>query len=175
MFTPALEYELAAPPWVRVRYARGIRREGEWEYFDPVPPAPGTVLLTRFAFGRATLSAGHRALIARVAATVVAGMPGIPPLHCAFIEVEGHEDEVGDPALFGRLGRARADAVVKVLAPRLEALIRRLPAAQQRPVNILVSSAGPRRPIRSNLTAEGRALNRRVEIRSKVAPCGLIV
>lgn len=174
MVTHALEYELAAPPWVRVRYARGIRREGEWEYFDPVPPAPGTVLLTHFAFGRATLSAGHRALMARVAAAVVARMPAISGLHCVFIEVEGHEDEVGDPALFGRLGLARAAAVVKVLVPRLEALIRRLPAAQRRRVNLLVSSVGPRRPIRSNLTAEGRALNRRVEIRSKVALCGPI-
>src|SRR5947207_1606381 len=47
-------------PRIRIRYARVGQGELEFEAFDPSPPAPNTVLLTRFAFGSARLSALHR-------------------------------------------------------------------------------------------------------------------
>jgi outer membrane protein OmpA-like peptidoglycan-associated protein len=172
---PAEAARVRSPhPRIRIRYTRAHQRELELEAFDPSPPAPGTVLLTRFAFGSARLSALHRRIINQVAQQVIVAMRGLPALHCLFIEIEGHEDEVGDPVRFGRLGEARASAVTRALADRLAALIRRLPAAQQRDVQISVSSAGPTRPIRSNVTPDGRALNRRVEIRGRLGPCGTI-
>jgi outer membrane protein OmpA-like peptidoglycan-associated protein len=101
-------------------------------------------------------------------------MAGISNLHCVFIEVEGHEDEVGDPARFGALGLARAATVTQFLVAALELRIKSLPSASQREVRISISTADPARPIRSNVTADGRALNRRVEIRTTVGPCGVI-
>ena len=174
------EEELASAPVIRVRYVRG--RYGEFESepgmeaFDPSPPPPGTTLLTNFPFGQATISAQHRSLISREAASAVGRMPSAPPFgYCIFIDVEGHEDEVGDPAQFRRVGAARAVAVARILTERLKQLILRLPSSSRREVRITVSTAGPARPIRSNSTAEGRALNRRVELRTRVAPCGTIV
>lgn len=159
---------------IRVRHMEAPSPELEAEPFDPSPPPRGTTLLTHFAFGSAALSGSHLATIGRIATSVAAEIPGIPPLFCSFVSVEGHEDEVGDPAHFGALGRARADAVMRALVARLRPLIARIPAANRRDVNILISSAGPTRPIRSNVTPEGRALNRRVEMRRNVAPCGRI-
>jgi outer membrane protein OmpA-like peptidoglycan-associated protein len=147
---------------------------GEEDAFDPRPPPPGTTLLTHFAFGGSALSAAHRAALARVADAIVRQMPSSRSFNfCFFVDAEGHEDEVGDPARFGRLGTARALAAANHLAGLLRTRIARLPAASRREVRINVTSAGPARPIRSNVTAAGRAMNRRVEIRSRGGPCGL--
>src|SRR6266853_5156038 len=88
-----LEQELAGGPVIRFRYVRGpygeFESESGWEGFDPRPPAPGTTLLTHFPFAGATVSARHRALIARVAATVVGRMTGpqtFPPT-CISVQV----------------------------------------------------------------------------------------
>jgi outer membrane protein OmpA-like peptidoglycan-associated protein len=145
--------------------------ELEFEAFDPSPSPPNTIFLTRFGFGSARLSARHRRIINQIAQQAFAAMPGLPALHCLFVEIEGHEDEVGDPARFGQLGVARANAAARALVDRLSALMWRLPASQQRNVQITISSAGPTRPIRSNVTADGRALNRRVEIRGRRGLC----
>jgi outer membrane protein OmpA-like peptidoglycan-associated protein len=147
-------------------------RELEGEAFDPSPPPRGTVLLTRFGFGSSTISAQHRNSINGVALAIVAMRP--PPLHCIFVDVEGHEDEVGDPARFRETGAQRAAAVVRALEARLRALTGRIPAGVTLDVRITPSTAGPVRPIRSNVTADGRAQNRRVEIRTRIAPCGII-
>jgi outer membrane protein OmpA-like peptidoglycan-associated protein len=149
----------------------GLYNEHEPEAFDPRPPAPGTIVLPRFAFASASLTAPRRAAIARLAADILRRMPGVHAAHCFLIEVEGHEDEVGDPARFRQMGLARALAVARRLQAVLEAGIRKLPAMSQRHVHISVRTAGPTRPIRSNVTAEGRAVNRRVEIRSRVDLC----
>ncbi|MGZ4828855.1 MAG: OmpA family protein [Candidatus Angelobacter sp.] len=166
-----LEYEQAAPPLVRIHYVRGAQGEFEVEQFDPAPPRRGTVLLTGFAFGSAAISAAHRTIMARIVAAVMARLPSLASVHCVFIDVEGHEDEVGDPRNYGAVGGARAQAVALALGQRLQQLIGALPAANRRNVIITVSSAGPTRPIRSNVTAEGRALNRRVEVRLRFEIC----
>jgi len=147
---------------------------GEDDAFDPVPPAPGTTLLTHFSFGGSSLTAAHRSALARVADAIVRQMPASRSFNfCFIVDAEGHEDEVGDPARFGRLGTARALATANHLAGLLRTRITRLPAASRREVRINVTSAGPTRPIRSNVTAAGRAMNRRVEIRFRGGPCGL--
>jgi len=142
--------------------------------FDPTPPRPGTTLLTHFPFGGSGLSASHRAALARVADNIVRQMPSSRSFNfCFFVDAEGHEDEVGDPARFGRLGTARGLAAANHLAGLLNTRISRLPAANRREVRINVTTAGPTRPIRSNVTSAGRAMNRRVEIRFRGGPCGL--
>jgi outer membrane protein OmpA-like peptidoglycan-associated protein len=157
---------------IRVGAVRRRLREMEGEAFDPSPPPRGTVLLTRFGFASDQLSAQHRATINRVAAGIIALRP--PALHCVFVDVEGHEDEVGDPARFGVFGARRAAAAIRALEARLRALAGRIPAGVTLDVRITPSSTGPARPIRSNVTPDGRAQNRRVEIRTRVAPCGVI-
>jgi outer membrane protein OmpA-like peptidoglycan-associated protein len=102
-------------------------------------------------------------------------MPDAPNiLYCINVDVEGHEDEVGDPGHFGAVGLARALKIAQLLQKVLEPQIASLPAANRRNVNVNVSTAGPVRPIRSNVTEAGRAVNRRVEIRIHVDPCGPI-
>jgi outer membrane protein OmpA-like peptidoglycan-associated protein len=153
-------------------YDEDLLVEEEIDEFDASPPPPGTTLLTRFAFGRADLSAAHRVALTRIAAEIIARMPTTQSFfHCFFVDVEGHEDEVGDPARFGRLGQDRGLAAAQHLAGLLTPRVARLPAASRRSVDINVTTAGPTRPIRSNVTAGGRALNRRVEIRWKVDSC----
>lgn len=166
-----LELELQWQPRIRVRYVRGAA-ESEIERFDPAPPRRGTILLTRFAFGSAAPIAEHRTVAGRIASAVVAKMVGLPSFTgCVFLDIEGHEDEVGDPARFGVLGSQRAIAILNLIRARLPVAGARLPAASRRKVIVTISSAGPVRPIRSNATEEGRALNRRVEVRIRSGDC----
>jgi len=70
------------------------------------------------------------------------------------IEIVGHTDSTGSPALNERLSWGRARAVVTYLIGR--------GIASER---LRVRGAGAAEPIASNATPEGRAQNRRVEIR----------
>jgi outer membrane protein OmpA-like peptidoglycan-associated protein len=149
--------------------------EYEAEMFDPAPPPAGAVLLTRFAFASSALTATHRRIIAGIAAGMlarIAAQPDWPPL-CPVVEISGHEDEPGDPANYGVTGLRRAAAVARALGPRLDEGMKRPPVSAKLPqgIEIQVSSEGPERPIRSNLTADGRAMNRRVEILVHLNPC----
>jgi outer membrane protein OmpA-like peptidoglycan-associated protein len=172
-----LEYErsgmVPGPLRIRIVYSRPGSREFEYEdeyedeadLFDPVPTPPGARLLTRFAFGSATLTAEHRRIIARLAVDLLRSWPK-QSIHCLDVMIVGHEDELGDPARFGALGEQRALAVRNALISQVNRLAARLPAAS-RPkgeVSFVVGTAGPTRPMRSNLTAAGRALNRRAEV-----------
>jgi outer membrane protein OmpA-like peptidoglycan-associated protein len=140
--------------------------------FDPSAPAPGTTQVPHFPFGGHSLSAAQRAILNGVVRTIIARLPTSRAFfHCPTVEVEGHEDEVGDPAHFGEVGLRRALAAAQFLGVRLEAEIAKLPAADQRDVQIQVTSAGPARPVRSNVTAGGRSLNRRVEVRFRIDTC----
>jgi outer membrane protein OmpA-like peptidoglycan-associated protein len=81
----------------------------------------------------------------------------------------GHEDEIGDPARFNDKGRQRAQAVAEALKKKMDKMWDRLPAASRPKGRLIfvVSTEGPRRPIRSNVTEQGRALNRRVEVTAR--------
>jgi outer membrane protein OmpA-like peptidoglycan-associated protein len=159
------------PLRIIVRYGRTSSREFEWESFDPRPPQAGTTLLTRFLFGGHRLRANHREEIRRLAIAIVTLMPRMNTAQCVFVELEGHEDEVGDPARFGRLGLQRAQSVAVELISRLRAAATRIASGDRRDVILNISTAGPTRPIRSNVTSDGRALNRHVEVRLRLDFC----
>ena len=169
-FEDEFEYE-APPPALRIRivHGRSWGADGEFEdeadFFDPVPPPAGARLLTRFAFGGASLTATHRRMIVQLAKDLLRDGPK-GDLECLDVTIVGHEDELGEPARFGALGQRRAEAVTKALADEMQRQVARLPVAS-RPRGrfvITVQTLGPTRPMRSNLTADGRALNRRVEV-----------
>jgi hypothetical protein len=182
-----LEYERSGmvPGPLRIQvvdYSRSSPGSREFEYedelFDPAPPPRGTALLTKFAYGSAALTAEHRrVIIPRLASALLRIWP-TDPNFCLDVTIEGHEDELGDPARYGRLGLLRAQAVANELKAQLDQLTARLPAAS-RPKGrgiFAVGTAGPTRPIRSNVTAQGQALNRRVEVRaSRPAVCRDVV
>ncbi len=67
--------------------------------------------------------------------------------------VDGHTDSVGDPGYNQRLSERRADTVARYLT-----------AQGVQPVRVAAYGYGERYPIASNETAEGRAMNRRVEL-----------
>jgi len=70
------------------------------------------------------------------------------------IEITGHTDSTGAPMYNQELSERRAAAVGRYLE-----------AQGVRPVRIVTKGMGPRDPIASNETAEGRQANRRVELR----------
>lgn len=72
------------------------------------------------------------------------------------ITIEGHTDNVGDPAMNRALSEARAQAVVRWLRDRGIAASRMQSAG-----------FGPDRPVAPNTTAAGRARNRRVAITTR--------
>jgi outer membrane protein OmpA-like peptidoglycan-associated protein len=135
--------------------------------FPPTPPARGTTLLTHFSLGGAQLTPAHRKLIDKLVKDAIAVMPRMAPLSILVIQVEGHEDETGDPARFGNIGLKRASAVASVLATELVKAAKKVDPKNLRNVEIKTTSAGPNRPIRSNVTPDGRAFNRRVEVRMR--------
>lgn len=72
-------------------------------------------------------------------------------------EVGGHTDNVGDEAMNARLSRKRAEFVQEYLVAN------GLDSKKMSPAN----GYGPTKPIASNSTSEGKAKNRRVEVRLK--------
>ena len=99
-----------------------------------------------FASGQAALQPGAREKLARVSGILSAH----PTLR---LEIEGHTDSVGSDALNQSLSEKRAEAVRSYLI--------------QQGVSESSTSAvgfGKTRPVASNDTAEGRQLNRRVEL-----------
>jgi len=100
----------------------------------------------QFASGAATLSPGAREALARFAGIVAS----YPELRLA---VEGHTDSVGGYEANRELSIQRAIAVRDYL------ILQGVTAS-----SIDVAGFGPDRPVADNVTAEGRARNRRVEI-----------
>ncbi|MDH3271131.1 MAG: OmpA family protein [Gemmatimonadota bacterium] len=99
-----------------------------------------------FETGSATLTAGAREVLDRVARSLI-GNPDIR------VEVGGHTDSTGSLALNLALSQERAEAVAAHLALRGVASSR-----------MEARGYGPERPIAGNDTASGRAMNRRVEL-----------
>ena len=99
-----------------------------------------------FATGQATLQPGAREKLARVSGILAAH----PTLR---LEIEGHTDSVGSDALNQTLSERRAEAVRNYLIQQ------GVPAG-----STSAAGFGKARPVASNDTAEGRQLNRRVEL-----------
>lgn len=121
---------------------------------------PGdTVVLDRFASDSAALTAAHRTAIAELARTVVDSQSGSEPVQS--LDLTGHTDSSGDDAYNLEVGRKRAAAVEAELRRQIEALSPGLPAR----LTFRPSSQGESSPVASNATADGKARNRRVEVR----------
>lgn len=99
-----------------------------------------------FETGTAVLSTESRAALDDIAATLAANS------HMKF-EVAGHTDNTGDDEINTKLSRERALSVRNYLVEQ------GVPEA-----NLTAHGYGPRHPIASNETSEGRAQNRRVEL-----------
>jgi len=98
-----------------------------------------------FETGTSILSPDARQMLSTVAGLLQA----YPDL---LVEIEGHTDDVGRESVNEALSQARANAVRNYLA------------SQSIDANRLIAIGyGPRRPIESNDTTEGRSVNRRVQ------------
>jgi outer membrane protein OmpA-like peptidoglycan-associated protein/opacity protein-like surface antigen len=100
-----------------------------------------------FETGRSALKPDSYTILDIVAASLIAN-PDIK------IEIGGHTDNTGSAATNLRLSQARADAVRAYLATKGVALDR-----------MVARGYGPDQPVAPNTTRDGRAQNRRVELR----------
>ena len=100
----------------------------------------------RFATDQSALPADAKSLLDDIATT----LKNFPDWH---LRIVGHTDATSDPEPNEALSLARADAVKAGLVER--------GVEEQR---LATSGAGEKRPVAGNDTAEGRALNRRVEL-----------
>jgi OOP family OmpA-OmpF porin len=91
--------------------------------------------------------ASSKAALLDLTARAAADCPGT-------LRVEGHTDNTGGAAINEDLSRRRAEAVRAALIQRGVA-----------PSRLIATGYGPARPIGDNATEEGRAQNRRIEIR----------
>ena len=115
----------------------------------PPPPAPRERIVLRgvnFGFDSATLGEGPQVVIEVVAETLLRN----PEVE---VRVEGHTDATGPAEYNLALSRRRAEAV-------RDALVEGGVEASR----LSVAALGEEQPIASNDTAEGRAINRRVQL-----------
>ena len=112
------------------------------------PPAPRLILReVTFATGSATLTPQAEASL-RATATTVLAQPAVR------LEVAGYTDATGSRLVNERLSLARAESVRAFLVSS------GVPADR-----LTARGYGPADPVASNATAQGRELNRRVELR----------
>ena len=98
-----------------------------------------------FAYNKATLNAKAKAALDRAAARVT-------ELQATTVRVSGYTDSKGTAAYNRALSQRRAKAVLAGLEQRLDGLTG------------VIKAYGESRPVSTNKTAKGRALNRRVTI-----------
>lgn len=98
-----------------------------------------------FAYNKATLNAKAKAALGRAAARVT-------ELQATTVRVSGYTDSKGTAAYNRALSQRRAKAVLAGLEQRLDGLTG------------VIKAYGESRPVSTNKTAKGRALNRRVTI-----------
>lgn len=117
-------------------------------------PEPGFAMSTllsddkvKFAHGRALLTPGAKAELDQLLARLKADNKPV------YLEIQGHTDATGTPAFNQQLGLQRADAVRQHLALAGMPLHR-----------IATISYGEASPMADNRSAEGRSLNRRVQL-----------
>lgn len=102
-----------------------------------------------FAFGKCDLSDEAKAHLD----SIVDWLKASPRM--AFIEIEGHTDNIGPNAVNDRLGLERAEAARQYLHDQ-----------HQLPLHKMnVMSYGAEKPVMPNTTREGRAMNRRIVVR----------
>ena len=103
----------------------------------------------QFKFGKTQLPDEAKAKIDEMIQKLVADPNG------AFIEIEGHTDNVGGKEINQKVGMERAEAVKKYLYEQYQIPLHKM--------NVI--SYGSEKPVASNKTKDGRAQNRRVVIR----------
>ncbi|MDJ0781055.1 MAG: OmpA family protein [Desulfosarcinaceae bacterium] len=113
-----------------------VTAAGTWLYED-----------IRFANGKADLAASSTPVLQEIATAMKAN----PEVR---VEIQGHTDSRGSLAFNERLSQQRADAVRNYLIDQGIA-----------PERMTARGYGPHRPIADNDTADGRAQNRRVELK----------
>ena len=111
-----------------------------------------------FASGSAELNAAGVAVVRKVASRVRSVPHGV--------EVQGHTD----PIPINRRSAKRYPTNWELAAARASQVVRLLQEAGVEPQRLSAVSFGPYRPVASNETPEGRAKNRRIEIRVEPLP-----
>lgn len=123
---------------------------------EPEPVVPVVFTLSgsqgevTFGFDSAVLTAGGQSALREIGSTLVQAQ------NLDVVAIEGHTDSVGADAYNMELSRRRAEAVRDFLVANF---------AQLAGTRFTVQGFGETRPVASNDTEEGRAANRRVEIR----------
>lgn len=101
----------------------------------------------KFPVGKSTLTPDNFSLMSKV-------QKAIQTFGQALVTVEGHTDSTGSTEVNQRLSLERAEAVMAYLVAN-----QTLPADR-----ISASGYGPNRPLASNASPEGRAVNRRIDV-----------
>lgn len=118
---------------------------------EPVVVKEETIVIrdVHFEFDKATLTATDKQVLSDVASRLK------QESSTAQLRVTGHTDSVGNTAYNQRLSEKRANSVVQYLVE----------SGVPRASFVSVSGAGESQPVADNQTAEGRAMNRRTEIK----------
>ena len=118
---------------------------------EPVMPKEETLVIrdVHFEFNKATLTAADKDVLSSVATRLKQEKSS------AQLRVTGHTDSVGSDAYNRKLSEKRANSVVQYLVQ----------SGVPRASFVSVSGAGESQPVADNKTAEGRAMNRRTEIK----------
>jgi OOP family OmpA-OmpF porin len=115
--------------------------------FIPEPEKPVVLHGVHFEFNKSILTADSKTILNAVATSLIA-RPDVK------VEIAGHTDWIGSDAYNLKLSNERADAVMQYLISK-----------GVKADNLTAMGYGETQPIADNNTDEGRAKNRRVELR----------